>query len=107
MLAKLYLAYLDGTLLWSELTKYAEVIDRFLVGDLKELQKGAQYDVHYQNASDALLRLASLGLIVEHSKGINFDNTCGNLSLPDFQQKDYEITMFGDKLIAILSNMEA
>ena len=107
MLAKLYLAYLDGIIFWEELIKYAEVIDRFLIGDLQELQKGAQYDLHYQKSSDALLRLASLGLVVEHSKGFEVNNTCGSLSLPDLQQKDYEITMFGNKLIKILSNMEA
>ena len=107
MLAKMYLAYLDDIISWKEFTVYAEVIDRLLPGDINELEKGSQYDVHYKNASDALLRLVSLGLVVEHSKGIDFDNTCGSLNLPDLQQKDYEITMFGNKLIKILSNMEA
>ncbi len=103
MLAKLYLAYLDGTMNWNEFTVYSEVVDRFLPGDLQELQNGSQYDVHYQKASDSLLRLVSVGLVVEHSKGITFQNTCGSLSLPDLQQKDYEITTFGCKLIEILS----
>lgn len=107
MLAKLYLSYLDGTISWEELTKYAEIIDRLLSGDFQELQNGSQYDVNYKKVSDALLRLVSLGLVVEHSKGVRFNNTCGSLSLPDLQEKDYEITAFGKKMIEILSNMEA
>ena len=106
-LAKLYLAYLDGIINWTGLNKYAEVVDRFLPGDFQELQNGGRYDVHYNNASDALLRLVSLGLMVEHSKGAVVDNTCGCLNLPDLCKKDYEITLFGNKLIKILSNMEA
>lgn len=38
-LAKLYLAYLDGVIDWNELTKYAEVVDRFLPGDSEFLIK--------------------------------------------------------------------
>lgn len=106
MLANLYLAYLEGIINWKTLTAYAEIIDRFLPGDFQELQKGSQYDVHYHKASGALLRLVSMGLMVEHSKGVSFDNTCGSLNLPDLQQKDYESTVFGSKLIEILSNME-
>ena len=106
MLAKLYLAYLNDIIDWQELTVYAEVVDRFLPGDLQELQNGSQYNVHYQKASDSLLRLVAMGFMVEHLKGANFDNTCGSLSLPDLQQKDYEITVFGRKLIEILTNVE-
>lgn len=106
MLANLYLAYLEGVINWETLTVYAEIIDRFLPGDFQELQRGSRYDLHYLKASDALIRLVSMGLLVEHSKGISVNNTCGSLNFPDLEQKDYELTTFGSKLIEILSNME-
>lgn len=39
MLAKMYLAYLDGRIDWDEFRKYSEIIDRLLPGDCEELTK--------------------------------------------------------------------
>lgn len=102
MLAKLYIAYLSDEITWKEFGKYSEIIDRFLPDDFLELSKGSQHTIRYDKVSDSLLRLVSLGLMVEHSKGASVDNTCGTLALPDPQEKDYDVSDFGKKLINIL-----
>ena len=49
MLAKLYLAYLDGIIVWEEFTMYAEVIDRFLLLDCKMLVSESNTYIVYRN----------------------------------------------------------
>ena len=102
MLAKLYLAYLDNKLKWDELTMYAEVLDRFIYGDLDMLKKGNQYSVPVDNMPDSLLRLISLGLMVESEQPIHTPTTLGSITIPVPTQKDYVVTSFGAKLIEIL-----
>lgn len=103
MLARLYLAYLDDTLTWDEFKKYAEVIDHFLPGDLQELQKGNQYDVHYLNVSDSLLRLISMGFIMEIGKDVETPTTLGRIRIPPATEKNYIVTLFGCKFLTIIS----
>lgn len=103
MLARLYMAYLDSTLTWDEFKKYAEVIDHFLPGDLQELQKGNQYDVHYLNVSDSLLRLISMGFVMECGKEIETPTTLGSIRIPPMAEKNYAVTLFGSKFLAIIS----
>ena len=100
-LAKLYMAYLRERLSWDELVKYAEVLDRFLPNDFEQLSKGNQHGIHCSEASDSLLRLVSLGLMVEHSIGSNVvDST---LIMADPEIKDYDVSIFGNKLVEILN----
>ena len=95
ILAKLYLSYLDEKLTWFDFTKYAEVLDRFLPGDLSELKLGYWPEINDQFVSDSLLRLVSLGLVVFHNTDVNIDNTVGTLVIPEHSSKVYEMTEFG------------
>ena len=102
MLAKLYLAYLDGTLTWEEVTMYSEIIDRFIYGDLELLKEGNQYSISVDFIPDALLRLISLGLMVETEQSVNFSAKYGQSTIPAITHKDYVLTSFGAKLIEVL-----
>lgn len=104
MLAKMYLAYLDGYIDWDEFRKYSESIDRLLPGDYAELKKGNQYDVNHMNATDSLLRLIALGFAMEHSKEIKVATTVGSIKIPPASEKNYEITPFGMKFLSIIEN---
>lgn len=102
MLAKMYLAYLDEYIDWDEFRKYSEIIDRLLPGDYAELKKGNQYDVNHMNATDSLLRLIALGFVMEHSKEIEVATTIGSIKIPPATEKNYTITPFGMKFLAII-----
>lgn len=103
MLAKIYMAYLDNILTWEEVTMYSEIIDRFIHGDLDMLKEGNQYSVPVNFIPEALLRLISLGLMIELERSINTPTTLGSITIPAATQKDYAPTGFGAKLIAILN----
>lgn len=111
MLAKLYLAYLDGEIIWEEFTMYAEVIDRFLLLDCSMLTSdAATFHTFRDIGAESILRLVALGLMVE-------DNTitlsearkiqkgevksAGQIS-NDSKKKTYKRTAFGRKLANIL-----
>ena len=97
------MVYLDDNLTWGELKKYAEAIDHFLPGDLQELQKGNQYDVHYLNGSDSLLRLISMDFVMECGKDLETPTTLGSIRIPPVMEKNYAVMLFGRKLLAIIS----
>lgn len=102
-LAKLYLAYLDGVIDWNELTKYAEVVDRFLPGDKEFLLKErALCHTISVPIPDAFLRLAALGVYEEYMTDIRVPTTIGSITIPAKQQKTYKTTAFGEKLQDIL-----
>lgn len=65
MLAKVYLAYIDKSITWNELTVMAEIIDRLLPGDYKMLSSNYDYCTFDNNESDCILRLMGLGLIIK------------------------------------------
>lgn len=101
MLAKLYLAYLDGSINWITFVKYAECIDRFLPGDQLMLDSTEIERAKYNDNYDAVSRLEALGLI-----GRKVEVT------PTYHEKDqslelkntdeYTLTGFGWKLKRIL-----
>lgn len=97
MLAKLYLAYLDGKIKWEEFTQYAEVIDRLLPGDIYLGKDGFKYARH---KSDSQQRLAALGLLQGTVPNPKVDN--GTLSFSS-SGLNYELTKFGRVLIDILN----
>ena len=111
MLAKLYLAYLDGVIIWEELTMYAEVIDRFLLLDCRTLVSGdGKTIVHRNIGGESVLRLVALGLMaetietspfVQHGNG-NFGLTIEGLKKSVSTDRVYRRTEFGDKLADIL-----
>lgn len=97
MLAKLYLAYLDGKIKWDEFTQYAEVIDRLLPGDIYPSSEGLKYA---RNKSDSQQRLAALGLMRGTIPSPSVDN--GVLSFSS-ASLNYELTKFGRTLLNILT----
>lgn len=102
MLAKIYLAYLDGRLTWEEMTMYAEIVDRLLYGDLEMLKKGEQCGVPVDMIPDSLLRIISLGLVVEAEQPIYTPTTLGTITIPVPKERNYILTNFGAKLREIL-----
>lgn len=111
MLAKLYLAYLEGSIIWEELTMYAEVVDRFLLLDCGTLISGdGKTTVHRNIGGESVLRLVALGLMaettesspfVQHDNG-NFGLTIEGLKKSVSTDRVYRRTEFGDKLAEIL-----
>lgn len=97
MLAKLYVAYLDGKIKWEEFTQYAEVLDRLLPGDIYPGKDGYKYA---RNKSDSQQRLAALGLLQGTVPNPKVDN--GALSFSS-SVLNYELTKFGRVLIDILN----
>ena len=111
MLAKLYLAYLDGEIIWEEFTMYAEVIDRFLLLDCRTLTSDADvYIVPIKRTGDAIQRLVALGLLVEDAKATSlFHESKGHFAVSSESMKrfssderHYVRTEFDDKLANIL-----
>ena len=111
LLAKLYLAYLDEIIVWEELTIYAEIIDRFLLSDCNTLlNEDKIITVYHNKGTETILRLVSLGLMVDVTDNNPFvHHGNGNIgmdwdSLMKTQSKDkvYSRTEFGDKLVQIL-----
>ena len=111
MLAKLYLAYLDDTIIWEELTMYAEVIDRFLLLDCNFLVSDSDtYKTHRNIGVEPILRLVALGLMVEESSDSlwtsdgrgGFAITATSMERANLKEKKYKRTEFGEKLAAIL-----
>ena len=103
MLAKLYLAYLNGEMDWLEFTKYAEIVDRFLPGDKESLirEQALYHEIHVP-IPDAFLRLASFGIYEEYMTDIIAPTTIGSITIPAKQEKTFKTTEFGEKLIIIL-----
>ena len=110
MLAKLYLAYLEGVIIWEELTMYAEVVDRFLLLDCSTLISCEdKTTVHRNIGGESVLRLEALGLMTETNENSIFEQTANGFgistaSMERFASNDktYKRTEFGDKLAKIL-----
>lgn len=111
MLAKLYLAFLDDTIMWQELASYAEIIDRILPIDYGVLVSDTQRTITIRNnVADQVLRLVSLGLFCEDSNGSPFvEYGDGGFAVTDFsmqqainKERTYKRTEFGEKLANIL-----
>lgn len=111
MLGKIYLAYLDGDLNWDDLTRYAEIVDRFLPGDYAFLASSTTKFITYANVgSEALLRLMALGLVAEESNRAplvgdgrgGWAVSASSINLANRKRKDYVRTAFGQRLVSIL-----
>lgn len=111
MLAKLYLAYLDGKIIWEEFTMYAEVIDRFLLLDCRTLiSEATTFHTLRDSSADIILRLVALGLMVEDKsmsvsearKVIKGETKSASQISSDSKKRKYRRTDFGRKLADIL-----
>lgn len=109
MLAKLYLAYLDGKLEWAELTRYAETIDRFLPGDYYVLscEITGRYLANHRDF-DAFQRLSALGLMCEDKSTISYMEEQRKMASWTLKTDEhwYIRTSFGTKLYQILELSE-
>lgn len=111
MLAKLYLAYLDGKIIWEEFIMYAEVIDRFLLLDCRTLvSEATTFHTLRDGSADIILRLVALGLMVEDKsitvtearKALKGETRSASQMSIDSKKKKYKRTDFGRKLADIL-----
>lgn len=111
MLAKLYLAYLDGVIVWEELSMYAEIIDRFLILDYKMLVSDSEEIIVHKNiGGESVLRLVALGLMAEfidtstwiEEENGSYSMTWATLEKAQTLDKTYKRTEFGEKLSQIL-----
>lgn len=111
LLAKLYLAYLDGEICWEEFTMYAEVIDRFLLLDAGTLvSNSGDVTVHGNTGGEAFLRLVALGLMTEVTNRSPFSQGADgsvSMDIEDLERalstdRTYRQTEFGEKLANIL-----
>jgi len=111
MLAKLYLAYLDGKIIWEEFTMYAEVIDRFLLLDCRTLvSEATSFHTLRDGSADIILRLVALGLMAEDKsitvsearKVLKGETRSASQMSSDSKTKKYKRTDFGRKLADIL-----
>lgn len=112
ILAKLYLAYLDETIIWEEFLMYAEVIDRFLLLDCDMLTTNSKKVIVPRNiGGESVLRLVGLGLMAERSTSTspfakrsngNYSLTMESIKKSQSQDKEYVRTEFGEKLADIL-----
>lgn len=111
MLAKIYLAYLNGTIVWEEVSMYSEVIDRFLLLDHNTLVSDVEtFVVHHNIGDEVVLRLVGLGLMTDVTNRSPYkERADGNIgitweALKIFQTEDkvYRRTEFGEKLAKIL-----
>ncbi len=115
MLAKLYLAYLDDTIIWEELTMYSEIIDRLFLLDYNILKAvNETINVHRNIGIDSILRLEALGLVADTTNMSPFEEyNDGSLgmtweSLKKYQTNDkkYKRTESGNILVSILNGGE-
>lgn len=111
LLAKLYIAYLDGKIVWEEFTVYAEVIDRFLLFDCRTLISDATtFHTIKDKGAESILRLVSLGLMTEDNsvstsearKALKGESRSASKISRDSRKKKYIRTEFGKKLADIL-----
>lgn len=111
MLAKLYLAYLDGVIIWEELLMYAEVIDRFLLLDARTLlSESEKHIVHRNIGGESISRLVALGLMADITNMSPFESyedgsvgmTWGSMQRFQTMDRVYMKTEFGEKLANIL-----
>ena len=105
MLAKLYLKYLDEKIDWTELTRYAETIDRFLPGDYNVLS--SEITGRYFASSvdlDAFQRLSALGLLCEDTSNTSYMEEQRKKAFWTLKTDEhwYIRTAFGTKLYQIL-----
>ncbi|MBO6231160.1 MAG: hypothetical protein J6O50_11410 [Ruminiclostridium sp.] len=68
MLAKIYIAYLDSKIDWSQFVAYSVVLDRFLPGDYSYYSSSFNFNVQNNSEIDILLRLSGLGLLIEETR---------------------------------------
>ncbi|MEE0440942.1 MAG: hypothetical protein UDG84_00850 [Thomasclavelia sp.] len=113
ILGRLFYLHIEGQITWVEYKKYSEILDRLLLNDLEEfVRKNNNYE--YEEINDSVLRLVSLGLLVETTNSSPFvDDGRGGIAITSSSMnrvldnnKIYILTDFGKKLIEILLEIQ-
>lgn len=109
ILSNLFVSHIDGKITWIEYKKYGEILDRLLPTDFQEfIEKYNNYV--YEEYNDSILRLVSLGLLVETTNNSPYvSDSFGRVAITPISlkrvnntQKIYELTAFGNRFIGIL-----
>lgn len=108
-LSQIYVAFLRKQITWLEVCKYAETIERFLLGDYEILIKSATYRTIYDQETDAIQRLIALGLVIEEIRKSNAKYEGGTVIIDDpkdmeRRERSYIRTEYGTKLVGILKD---
>lgn len=102
LLAKLYIAYLERTIIWNEFAKYAELLNRIFSTDV-EILKGHDFKekaiMCKQSGSEGILRLISVGFMYEQTASYYMGDDTSEIT--DYEAA-YSITAFGQKFIDIV-----
>lgn len=102
ILAKLYIAYLEKTITWTEFAKYAAALDRIFPTDvemLKEHDFKKKAIMCKQSESERILRLISAGFMYEQTASYYMGEDASEIT--DYETA-YSITAFGQKFIDIV-----
>lgn len=109
MLAKIYLAYIDKSITWKELTVMAEIIDRFLPGDYELLKTNHDISIINNTGTENALRLVASGLLLDVEPIIKDEVLILNGSSADCDDNtqnaivhNYSRTHLGDKMILLI-----
>lgn len=113
ILGRLFYLHIDEKISWTEYKKYGEILDRLLPTDLEEFT-GKYCNYNYENVNDSVLRLVSLGLLIETTNRSPFvDDGNGGIAITSISMnrvndsnKTYSLTDFGKKLIDILMEIQ-
>ena len=110
MLAKLYLAYLDNAINWTEFCQYTQTIDMFMPGDRDILLNDSDIVTHNHQIDSSIIRLASWGLLIQRTTTPLIEKDGHNgiivnsmaVTKAKLQEKIFCKTVFGKKLSDIL-----
>ena len=111
MLAKLYLAFLEGNLSWREFALYAEITDRFIIGDYDMLMSDSElFSMTYSDYNESIFRLVALGLVAETSYPTAFEDLKKGFgvsieSLEKIREGEvqYKRTRLGERFVSIMN----
>lgn len=111
MLAKLYLAFLEGNLSWREFALYAEITDRFIIGDYDMLMSDSElFSTTYSDYNESIFRLVALGLVAETSYPTAFEDLKKGFgvsieSLEKIREGEvqYKRTRLGERFVSIMN----
>lgn len=111
MLAKLYLAFLEGNLSWREFALYAEITDRFIIGDYDMLMSDSElFSTTYSDYNESIFRLVALGLVAETSYPSAFEDLKKGFgvsieSLEKIREGEvqYKRTRLGERFVSIMN----
>lgn len=109
LIGKLYIAYLDEKISWSDFASYTEIFDKLLSRDLNYLMEKDEYVVLNNRIPSELLRLTGVGLMQDYQNDSPFQSYGGGIivsshefSRVENKERIYTRSAFGKNLINAL-----